>query len=53
MYEPLWFSSKALSAIAEGLAGVLAVIGVAGGKADPLRVGTAVTFRSGEDSHRP
>ncbi|MFP5367307.1 MAG: hypothetical protein ACLGIS_10730 [Actinomycetes bacterium] len=27
MYEPLWFFEKTLSAVAEGLAGVLAVIG--------------------------
>lgn len=27
MYEPLWFFEKTLSAVAEGLAGVLAVVG--------------------------
>lgn len=27
MYEPLWFSEKTLSAVAEGIAGVLAVVG--------------------------
>lgn len=29
MYEPLWFFEKTLSAVAEGLAGVLAVVGFA------------------------
>ncbi|MBG6192182.1 hypothetical protein IWX64_003152 [Arthrobacter sp. CAN_A212] len=28
MYEPIWFFDKALSAVAEGVAGVLAVIGL-------------------------
>ncbi|MHA7154029.1 hypothetical protein [Arthrobacter sp. TMN-50] len=28
MYEPIWFFDKALSAVAEGIAGVLAVVGV-------------------------
>ncbi|MBG6179428.1 hypothetical protein [Arthrobacter sp. CAN_A1] len=28
MYEPIWFFDKALSAVAEGVAGVLAVVGM-------------------------
>lgn len=27
MYEPVWFTTKTLSAVAEGLAGILAVVG--------------------------
>ncbi|HAM25677.1 MAG TPA: hypothetical protein DCP11_02975 [Microbacteriaceae bacterium] len=39
MYEPVWFFEKALTAVAEGVGTILAVVGLVGGRPGSSRAG--------------